>query len=139
MQNQDFKHTDLKDISAIVRSMYMFLIITLEHIFEVIMVDGWVKLHALVVWRLVTSAVTIQQGQKHQAVNSIKIKRRLMLKRSKCRWTRHGRREKIATHQVQMRSLHPMDQVITSPPTRQSKGMCGTNISKLYYASIPRI
>ena len=42
---------------------------------------------------------------------------------SEMRWTRHGRERKIAAHQVQMGSLHPMGQVITSHQTKQSRGM----------------
>ena len=80
--------------------MDMLLRIALEHILEVTIVDGWVKLHALVVWRLVTSAGSIQQGQMYNAVNSIKAKRRLMLRMSRCRWIKHGRKSKIAAHQV---------------------------------------
>ena len=45
----------------------------------------------------------------------------------------------IGAHQVKMRSLYLMDQVITSPPTRQSK-VCMELISEMiYFASIPSI
>lgn len=47
---------------------------------------------------------------------------------SKMRQTKHGKERNIIAHQVQMGSLHPMGQVITPPPTKQSRGMCGTNI-----------
>ena len=122
-------------VATIVKSMDMFLRIALEHISEVITVDGWVILHALVVWRLVISIEIVQQGKRHQVVNSIKVKRRLMLRNSKCRWTKHGRKMNITSHQLQMRSLHPMDQVITSPPTRQSKGMWDWYLNDIFYIS----
>ena len=78
-------------------------------------------------------------GQNHLAVNSIKEKERLMLKKSKCRWTRHGRKRKIVVHQALMGSLHPMDHMITPFPTRKLRGMYVTNISKFNYTSVSRI
>ena len=64
----------------IVKSMDMLLRIALEHISEVITVDGWVKLHVVVVRRLVTLTGTVQLGQRHIAMNSTKAKGRLMLR-----------------------------------------------------------
>ena len=59
-----------------IKSMDMFLRIVLEHTLEVITIGGWVKPHVLAVWRLVTSANIVLQGQRHQVVSSIKVKAR---------------------------------------------------------------
>ena len=61
MENPTIGITIKGTIVTIVKSMDIFLRISLEHILEVITVDDWVKLHALAIWRLVTSVETIQQ------------------------------------------------------------------------------
>ena len=85
--------------------------------------DGWVKPHALVVWRLVILANIVQLGQRHQVVNLIKEKARQILKKPGIRWTRHGRRKMVTIHQMEKRSLHLMGQVITPHQTKQLRGM----------------
>ena len=110
-------------VVIIVKIMDMFLRIVLEHTSEVTTKGGWVKPHALVFGWLITLVNIVQQGQRHQVVSSIKEKARQILKMSEMRWTRHGRERRIATHQVEKGSLHPMGQVITPHQTKKSRGM----------------
>ena len=87
-------------VVTIFNYMDMFLRIALEHISKETTIDGWVILHALVVSRLVMLAETIQLDHQRRVMEIIKAKKRSMLRRSKWRWTRHGRRRKITTHKV---------------------------------------
>ena len=81
----------IQDIDIIiVKSMDTSLRTTLEHLLEEITVNGWVKLHALVVTKLVMLETIAQQGPRHLNINLTKAK--LKLKISKMRWTRHGKR-----------------------------------------------
>ena len=53
------------------------------------------------------------------------------------RWTRHGRREIEATHQMEG-SLHLKGQVVTPHKTKKWE-VCGTDIQILYHTSVPKI
>ena len=70
-------------IVTTIKSMDIFLRTILDYILEMITKGGWVKPHVLVVWRLVTSADSFQQGEMHQVVSSIKEKKRKIFKMSK--------------------------------------------------------
>lgn len=72
-----------------IKNMDMFLRIVLEHTLVVTTKGGWVKPHALSIWRLITSADIVQQGQRHQVVSSIKAKARKILKFLEMKWIRH--------------------------------------------------
>ena len=83
----------IQDIAIIiVKNMDTSLRIALQHILEEITVDGWVKLHALVVTKLVMWERISQQGPRHLNLNLAKAKQKL--KMSGMRWTRHGKRRK---------------------------------------------
>ena len=61
-------------VVIIVKSMDISLRIALEHTSVGTTIDGWAKLHALVVWRLVISISIAQQGQRHLILSSTKEK-----------------------------------------------------------------
>ena len=88
--------------------------------------DGWVKPLALAVWRLVTSASIVQQGQRHPILSSTKEKAKWMLNMPEERWIKYGRKEKIVAHQMEG-SLHLIGQVVKPHQTKQ-KEVCGINI-----------
>ena len=84
--------------------------------------NGWVKIHALVVWKLVILASISQQGQRHLILNSTKGKEMQMLNTPEERWKRHGKREMNLVHQMEG-SLHLIDQVVTPHQTKKIRGM----------------
>ena len=59
-----------------------------------------------------------------------------MLNASKERWTRHGREDMEATHQMEG-SLHLIGQVVTPHQIKQRE-VCKTDIQMLYHTSVPR-
>ena len=50
----------------------MFLVISLENISKETTIDGWVRLHALAIWRLVILAETIEPHHQHWVIITIK-------------------------------------------------------------------
>ena len=62
MKNPTVRITTHGTIVTIVKNMDMFLRIELEIFLEEITIDGWVRLHALVVSRLVMLVEIIQLG-----------------------------------------------------------------------------
>ena len=64
-------------IVIIVNNMDTSLRIALEHISKEITVDGWVKLHALVVTKLVMWERISQQGPRHLNLNLTKARLKL--------------------------------------------------------------
>ena len=58
----------------IVKNMDISLRTALEHPSTETTIDGWVKLHALAIWRLAISASIVQQGQGHPIFSSTKEK-----------------------------------------------------------------
>ena len=107
----------IQDIAAIiVKSMDISLRTTLEHISEELIVDGWVKLHALVVTKLVMWERIAQQGPRYLNLNLTKEKHKL--KMLVMRWTRHGKRRELKAHQMEKGSLHSMSQVVTLHQTK---------------------
>ena len=70
-------------VVTIVKSMDIFLRIALEHISKATTIDGWVRLHALAIWRLVILAENVQPDHRYHIMETIKENKRLMLRRSK--------------------------------------------------------
>ena len=63
-------------IVTTMKNMDMFLRTILEHTLEETTKGGWVKPHALAIWRQITIVDIVQQGQRHQVVSSKKPKAR---------------------------------------------------------------
>ena len=108
----------IQDIAIIIlKRMDTSLKIALEHISEEITLDGWVKLHALVVTKLVMWERISQQGPRHQNLNLKKAKQKLKI--LEMRWTRHGKRSIQKMNQMEKGSLFPMGQVVTLHQTKK--------------------
>ena len=56
-------------------------------------------------------------------MSSTKEKAKQMLKKLEEKWTRHGKREMDATHQMEQGSLHLIGQVVTPHQTKKIRGM----------------
>ena len=112
-------------VVTIIKSMDMLLRITIEHISEVTTIDGWVKVHASVIWRLVTSTKNVQQGQRNLAVNSINeqdMEEKGRLQHIKFRWGHFIQWIKWSHH-----------------PQLGNQKICGTDISMIYFTWVLRI
>ena len=89
-------------------------------------IDGWIKPHALAIWRLVTLASISQKGQRNLILSSTKEKTRLILNTLEERWTKHWRKEMEVAHQME-KSIHLIGQVVTPHQTKK-KEVCKIDI-----------
>ena len=114
----------IQDIATkIVKNMDTSLRIALEHILEEITVDGWAKLHVLVVTKLVMWEKIAWKGQRQLNLNLKKARQKLRM--SGMRWITHGKGRKLKKHQMQKGSLHSMSQVVTLHQTKQEERHMG--------------
>ena len=99
------------------------------------MVDGWMKLLVYVALRLDIWVAFSIQGHQHRVIQTMMEKERWKSSIWEVIRTPHGERRKLAVLLVRVSSLHPMDQVITLPQTKQERYVRNMIHIDIYYIS----